>query len=144
MAVRPIVKFGDPVLQRATKPVNGVDDDVRSLVDDMIETMYKAPGVGLAANQIGVPLRIAVIDCSVGEQESDLHVLLNPSIIETSGRAKEEEGCLSFPDIVEFITRPGRAVLRYRDLDWNEQTLEECVRVVLDHLRKRGWLAASG
>jgi peptide deformylase len=99
------------------KPVTGIDESVRTLVDDMIETMYEAPGVGLAANQIGVPKRIAVFDA---QDEQGARVMINPEIVETSGEWEFEEGCLSVPGHYWEITRPGFARVIATDLDGRE------------------------
>ncbi len=115
MAVLPIVKYGDPVLREPTKPVVEFDDALQKLIDDMIATMYAAPGIGLAANQIGISKRLAVIDLSVGKKPGGLHVLVNPDMVEREGEVTEEEGCLSIPDFAEVVTRPARVLVRYID-----------------------------
>lgn len=115
MAIIPIRTFGDPVLRMETKPVDKIDDVVRTLVRDMIETMYEAPGVGLAANQIGVTRRIAVFDAGEGAR-----VMINPEIVETSGEAEWDEGCLSVPGRYWPIVRPAFARVKALDLDGNE------------------------
>jgi peptide deformylase len=117
MAIYPIRIFGDPVLRLETKPVEEITEATRVLVKDMIETMYDAPGVGLAANQIGVPKRIAVFDA---QDELGPRIMINPSIIETSGEFEYEEGCLSVPGRYWEITRPGFARVTALDLDGNE------------------------
>jgi peptide deformylase len=117
MAIYPIRTFGDPVLRLETKPVEEITEATRVLVKDMIETMYDAPGVGLAANQIGVPKRIAVFDA---QDELGPRIMINPSIIETSGEFEYEEGCLSVPGRYWEITRPGFARVTALDLDGNE------------------------
>ena len=122
MAVLPIRKYGDDVLRLPTSPVTEFDAALQKLIDDMIDTMYAAPGVGLAANQVGVSRRLMVIDLSVGKRPGECHVFINPEIIETTGEITEEEGCLSIPDFVEVVTRPERVKLRY--LDRNGQTRE--------------------
>ena len=124
MPIRRIVKFGDPVLEAPTHRVEKITDEIRSLVDDMWETMYAAPGVGLAANQIGVPLRLAVIDLSVGEDPAARIVMINPEVIATSGSQNEEEGCLSIPGFTEFVVRPDHATIRALGLDGGEFTME--------------------
>ena len=124
MAIRRIVKFGDPVLGRPTSPVAEINDEIRSLVRDMAETMYAAPGVGLAANQIGVGLRVAVIDITAGQQPGQLLVLINPQVVRAEGKQVEEEGCLSIPGFTEFVTRPARATIRAVDLEGKEFTLD--------------------
>jgi peptide deformylase len=122
MPIRRIVKYGDPVLETPTRPVEEINDEIRDLVKDMIETMYAAPGVGLAANQVGVSLRLAVIDISVGQEPDGLIVMINPEVIESSGSQNEEEGCLSIPNFTEFVVRPERATIRALDLEGNEFT----------------------
>jgi peptide deformylase len=117
MAIYPIRTFGDPVLRLESKPVEEITEATRVLVKDMIETMYDAPGVGLAANQIGVPKRIAVFDA---QDELGPRIMINPSIIETSGEFEYEEGCLSVPGRYWEITRPGFARVTALDLDGNE------------------------
>ena len=117
MPTYPIRTFGDPVLRLETKPVTDIDDAVRTLVQDMIETMYEAPGVGLAANQIGVPRRIAVFDA---QDELGPRVMINPEIVELSGEWVYEEGCLSVPGHWWEITRPAFARVRAIDLDGND------------------------
>ncbi len=99
MAIREICKYPDPVLRKKAAPVKSVDDDLRRLVEDMVETMYAEPGVGLAAPQIGVSLRLLVTDITVGEKPDSLIVLVNPTIVSASGRVIDEEGCLSIPGI---------------------------------------------
>lgn len=117
MAIFPIRTFGDPVLRTPTKPVDEIDDGVRKLVDDLIETMYDAPGVGLAANQIGVSRRVAVFDAQDG---LGARVMINPQIVETAGTLVFDEGCLSVPGHYWSITRPSFARVRCLDLDGRE------------------------
>lgn len=124
MPIRRIVKYGDPVLSTPTKLIERITPEIRTLVADMIETMIAAPGVGLAANQVGVSLRLAVIDITAGQQPGNTIVLINPRIIEEEGRQVEEEGCLSVPGYTEFVRRPARAVVRALDLEGTEFTLE--------------------
>src|SRR5687767_11671818 len=95
LAVRPIVRWGEPVLHRPSEPVATIDSDVHRLLDDMVETMYAAPGIGLAAPQIGVPRRVIVIDLSVGEDNRQLIKLVNPEFVLKEGEQRHEEGCLS-------------------------------------------------
>lgn len=106
MAVLPIVLFPDPVLQRPTRPVERFDDELARLARDLAETMYDAPGVGLAAPQVGVDLRVAVVDVATAEGGSELHVLVNPAIVASEGRVGGEEGCLSIPGLTEKVERP--------------------------------------
>lgn len=117
MALLPIRTFGDPVLRMVTKPVDDIDDTVRVLVKDMIETMYQAPGVGLAANQVGVSRRIAVFDA---QDDLGARVMINPETVETSGSFEYEEGCLSVPHRYWEITRPDFARVRALNLDGNQ------------------------
>lgn len=117
MAIYPIRTFGDPVLRLETKPITDIDAAVRTLAKDMIETMYDAPGVGLAANQIGVSRRIAVFDA---QDELGARVMINPEILETADEDTREEGCLSVPGHWWEITRPGFARVKALDLDGNE------------------------
>jgi peptide deformylase len=95
--IRPIVKWGTPVLHEPSAPVEKIDDGIRKLIEDMVETMYAAPGIGLAAPQIGVPLRVIVVDLSVGEDKKQLIKLVNPEFVSREGEQKVEEGCLSIP-----------------------------------------------
>jgi peptide deformylase len=115
MALRPIVKWGDPVLHAPAAPVATIDDTVLKLLDDMVETMYAAPGIGLAAPQIAVPLRVIVIDLSVGERPGELIKLVNPEFLEKTGEQRHEEGCLSIPGYGGTPTRPERVVVRGLD-----------------------------
>src|SRR5262245_37288526 len=117
MALRSIVLCPDPVLLTPTEPVARVDDEMLTLVRDMIETMHAAPGIGLAANQVGVGKRVCVVDLSVGEKDDELHVFINPRIVDTQGSEVAEEGCLSFPDIHLDIERPFHATVEAEDLD---------------------------
>jgi len=115
MGVRDILLYGDPRLEAANAPVEAVDDGLRTLVEDLFETGWKAPGLGLAAPQIGVNLRIAVVDLSVGKDPAQRIVLANPEIVEARGRATLEEGCLSFPGLFTTVERPRSIVVRALD-----------------------------
>ncbi len=117
MAVRPIVLYPDPVLLQPTRRVGEITEEIRALVRDMVDTMYDAPGVGLAANQVGAPLRLLVVDLTVGEKPGEVKVLINPEIRSTEGSQIGEEGCLSFPGITLEIERPFRAEVTATDLD---------------------------
>lgn len=117
MALRPILKYPDPRLKQVASPVKEVNDEIRQLVDDMAETMYAAPGVGLAATQIGVMLRVFVIDIAGEDEPSDLKVFINPEITETTGTQTWEEGCLSFPGVTEEIRRAELVTVRALDRD---------------------------
>ena len=121
MALRPIVKYGDPVLHSPAAPVERVDEAIRALFDDMVETMYAAPGIGLAAPQVGVPLRVIVIDLSVGEDPKQVIKLANPEFVERDGEQKHEEGCLSIPGYGGSPTRPLRVTVRGLGPDGDER-----------------------
>ena len=110
--LRPILKYGDPALQRPAAPVEAFTPEIDALIGDMIETMYAAPGVGLAAPQIGVSLRIFVVDVSVGRETDGLIVMVNPEFVLREGTQTEEEGCLSVPGFEATVLRPARAVVR--------------------------------
>lgn len=123
MAVRPIVKFPDPVLLTPTRLVGEITGEIRTLVADMWDTMYDAPGVGLAANQIGVGLRLAVIDTREGEAEGSTGrkiVMINPVMLEKKGRIYEDEGCLSFPGFTERVERAAWVRAKALDLEGKE------------------------
>jgi peptide deformylase len=122
--IRPILRYGDSLLHQPASEVAAVDDSVRQLIDDMIQTMYAAPGVGLAATQVGVPRRVFVIDLSVGRRAADLIVMVNPVFVERDGMQLEEEGCLSVPGFNATVVRPARAVVRGLDRSGTEQTIE--------------------
>jgi len=140
MSVLPIRKYGDDVLRLPATPVAEIDERLQRLIDDMIDTMYAAPGVGLAANQVGVSQRLMVIDLSVGKRVEELHVFINPEIIDSEGEITEEEGCLSIPDFVEVVTRPERVKLRYLDRNgveremWGEGLMARAMCHEIDHL----------
>jgi peptide deformylase len=123
MSLRPIVLYPDPVLLRPTEPIATIDESVRTLVRDMVETMHAAPGIGLAANQIGVPSRVCVIDLSGGEDASQLIVLINPRIVSAEGKQVGEEGCLSFPGITLDVERPFTVAVDALDLEGRSTTL---------------------
>lgn len=138
--ILPIRKYGDDVLREPTRPVETIDASIQKLIDDMIETMYAAPGVGLAANQVGAGKRLMIIDLSVGKRPGECHVFINPEIVETEGEITEEEGCLSIPDFVEIVTRPERVRLRYLDRNgepremWGEGLMARAMCHEVDHL----------
>lgn len=119
MAVRDIRLYGDPILQVPTREVTEFGDALVDLIDDMIDSMYAHDGVGLAANQIGIPLRITVFDIGFvnGTDAEDILVLLNPEIIASEGKQVGEEGCLSFPGITEIVERPERVTIRASGMD---------------------------
>ena len=141
MAVLPIVKYGAEVLRRPTDLVTDIDDALQKLIDDMVDTMHAAPGVGLAANQIGVSRRLAVIDLSVGKRPHEVIVLVNPEIVETEGEVTEEEGCLSIPDMTEVVTRPARVKARFLDRNgatremWGDGLMARALSHETDHLK---------
>lgn len=124
MAILPIVKMGHERLGLRAEPVTDWGDWLQELVRDMVETMNAAHGVGLAANQVGLPHDLAIIDVDAGTSESSLIVLTNPEIVETSGTVKEEEGCLSIPGLTAEVERPARVVARYQDEHGVERTIE--------------------
>ena len=122
--IRPILRYGQAPLHERAAEVVVFNDDLQRLVDDMIETMYAAPGVGLAATQIGVPQRIFVVDISVGRSRPDLIVMINPVLVECEGMQLEEEGCLSVPGFNATVVRPARTVVRGLDRDGTERTID--------------------
>ena len=122
--IRPIVLFGEGVLEKPAERVQHITDDEVKLVQDMIETMYKAPGVGLAANQVGVGKRIMVTDPSAGEKRNQLITIVNPEIVSSEGEQYEEEGCLSVPGFSAEVVRPKTVVIRGVDLDGKEVIVE--------------------
>ncbi len=124
MPVRTIVKFGHPALHRRADSVKEINEEIVTLARDMVETMHAAPGIGLAAPQVGVSHRLITVDLSVGENPEELMVLVNPEILEAEGETIEEEGCLSVPEIREKVTRPARVLIRGYDLNGKEIKLE--------------------
>jgi peptide deformylase len=133
--IYPIVKFGNPVLENKAEVVTVFDDELRKLIDDMFESMYAARGVGLAAPQIGISRRIAVIDVTFNEDPKAKLALINPEIIHTEGRFKQSEGCLSIPDFRENVTRPRAVAVRAQDEHGKifELTGEELLARALQH-----------
>jgi len=117
MALRQIVLYPDPVLLRRTRDVDAVDDPVRTLVADMAETLRAAPGIGLAANQVGVDLRVCIVDLSAGEDPAQLLVFINPRLTVAGVTEVGEEGCLSFPDVTVDVPRHTEATIEALDLD---------------------------
>jgi len=124
VAIRPIVVYGDPVLREKAQKIKEIDRDVKELVSDMIATLENQRGLGLAAPQVGVSLRVFIIDLSAIDITETVKVFINPEIISTSGEVVMEEGCLSFPGIFQKINRPEYAKVKAIDLDGNEFTLE--------------------
>jgi peptide deformylase len=121
MPLRRIVKYGDPVLHAPSATVATIDVHIRTLVEDMVATMYAAPGIGLAAPQIGVPLRVIVIDLSVGTDETQLIKLVNPELVSKEGEQRHDEGCLSVPGYGGSPVRPARVTVKGLDLLGNER-----------------------
>lgn len=146
MAVRPIVLYPDPILLTPTQPVPEVDEGIRALVRDLVDTMYAAPGIGLAANQLGARWRVCVVDLSVGEDPGGLRVFVNPRIVDTEGSQIGEEGCLSFPDITLEIERAYRATVEALDLEGRpfrlvaEALLARAIQHEVEHLDGRTFL----
>lgn len=135
MAIRTILRYPDKRLRDKALPVAVVDDDTRKLCDDMAETMYAAPGVGLAAPQIGVSKRIFVIDIATADEKSDLRVFINPEFVAREGETVWEEGCLSFPGIHEEVQRAAKVTVRAQGLDGNvfEVTAEGLLAIAIQH-----------
>ena len=141
MAIRPILTVPNPILKQVSKPVEKVDDALRSLMDDMLETMYAAPGIGLAAIQIGEPIRVIVMDLAREEEEPQPRYFVNPEILEkVEETLPYEEGCLSVPEVYDTIDRPEKVRIRY--LNYEGETVEEwaeglyavCIQHEMDHL----------
>lgn len=138
MALLPILRFPDERLRTIAKPVTVFDDALRKLVADMAETMYEAPGIGLAATQVNVHQRVVVID--VSEDQKGLRAFVNPVIESLSGMQTYEEGCLSVPGVYDKVDRPSDVRVRYQDLDGKEHVLETgellaiCIQHEIDHL----------
>ncbi len=122
--IRPILKFGAAELQRESEPVETFDGKLRDLARDMLETMYAAPGIGLAAPQVGVNLRLLVVDISAGEEKGNQIILVNPEILEQEGEQKGEEGCLSIPGFTAMVDRPQRIRIAGRDTRGNRVEME--------------------
>jgi len=122
--LRPILRLGDSILSKPAHPVGAITPEIEKLIDDMIETMYAAPGIGLAAPQVGIPLRVFVLDLSVGRDPAALHVMINPEFVERDGMQLEEEGCLSLPGFTATVARPKRVVIKGLNRLGDEQTLE--------------------
>jgi peptide deformylase len=122
--IRPILKFGEAPLHERASEVGELTDDIQKLIDDMIETMYAAPGIGLAAPQVGVALRIFVVDLSLGHTAEDLQIFINPEFVERDGVQLEEEGCLSVPGFNATVARPQRAVVKGLDRHGEERAVE--------------------
>jgi peptide deformylase len=124
VSVLRICKFGEEVLNRKTDPVTAWNEELERIVREMEETMHAARGIGLAANQVGLGKRLAILDLNPGTQKSELWVLTNPEIVETAGAVKDEEGCLSIPGFTEIVERPEKVVVRFQDLAGEEKFIE--------------------
>jgi peptide deformylase len=141
MALRDIIKLPDKRLRLVSKPVDKIDPELKKLIEDMFETMYDAPGIGLAAIQVGVPLRLVTLDVAKKEDEKAPQVFINPEIVASSEeRSVYEEGCLSIPDVHEDVERPARVTLRYLDREGKPHETEAtglfatCIQHEIDHL----------
>lgn len=124
MSIKKIVKLGDPILRNHCKPVEVFNEELKSLIQNLKDTMYAAPGVGLAANQIGISLQVAVVDISAGQEPSSSIILINPEIIFSDGEQFEEEGCLSIPGIYEKVKRPQKVIVKTLDFQGNLKKIE--------------------
>jgi peptide deformylase len=135
VSVLEILQFPHPTLRRRAEEVKRIDEEVQRLAEGMAHTMYRAPGIGLAAPQVGVPQRLIVVDLSAGEDPKGLVVLVNPEIVCKEGEIQLEEGCLSVPDLRETVTRCRRVVVRGLDLEGRRLELEgeELMAVALQH-----------
>lgn len=141
MPIKPLIILPDPVLRLVSKPIERVDAPLRKLADDMLATMYDAPGIGLAAIQIGEPLRMLVIDLAKEDEEPSPHVFINPEVLESGDqRSVYEEGCLSIPDYYAEVERPASVRVKYLDRDGKEQEMlaeglmATCLQHEIDHL----------
>jgi peptide deformylase len=135
MAVLEILHYPHPILKKKSQPIQKIDEAIHKLVGDMVETMYAAPGVGLAAPQVGQPLQLAVVDISRADQPKNPMVLINPEIVVTDGECTWEEGCLSVPDCIEEVKRSKKVVVRCQDLEGNPVEIagEDLLAVALQH-----------
>lgn len=141
MTVKPLIILPDPLLRVQSKPVERIDDELRQFSDDMLETMYDAPGIGLAAIQVGVPIRMLVIDLAKEEEPKAPITFINPEIVQLSDELSiYEEGCLSIPEYFAEVERPASLTVRYQDLDGKTQELTTdgllatCLQHEIDHL----------
>jgi peptide deformylase len=141
MAKRPIIKLPDPILRTQSSAVEQVDDDTRRLIDDMLETMYEAPGIGLAAIQVAVPKRLLVLDVTDKDEERNPIAMINPEILRLGDESRVyEEGCLSIPDVLVDIERPSTVTVRYIDREGKQQELNAdgllatAIQHEIDHL----------
>jgi peptide deformylase len=141
MTIKPLIILPDPVLRQVSKPIERIDGSLLKLADDMLETMYDAPGIGLAAIQVGEPLRMLVIDVAKEEEGRKPQVFINPQVLSSADeRSTYEEGCLSIPGYYAEVERPAAIKLKYLDRDGKEQILEAdgllstCLQHEIDHL----------
>ncbi|MCA1491060.1 peptide deformylase [Sinorhizobium alkalisoli] len=141
MTIKPLIILPDPILRQMSAPVETIDDEVRRLADDMLETMYDAPGIGLAAIQIGLPRRLLVLDVTKEGEERKPLVFINPKVVRYSEeRSVYEEGCLSIPDYYAEVERPAAITVEYLDRDGKQQSIEAdgllatCLQHEIDHL----------
>lgn len=142
MAIRPILTVPNPILKQVSKPVDAVTDETRALMDDMLETMYAAPGIGLAAVQIGVPLNVIVMDLAREGEDPQPRYFVNPEILEDVDTTQPyDEGCLSVPDVFDTVERPERVKITYLDYngervtEWAEGLYAVCIQHEMDHLK---------
>ena len=136
MATLEILKYPNPILKKKTRTILKIDSAVHQLIQDMAETMYAAPGVGLAAPQVGCPLRLAVVDVTPVDQPKNLVVLINPEVIEAEGECSWEEGCLSIPEYTQEVKRKKRIVVRYQDLEGEKREIvgdDNLLSIALQH-----------
>lgn len=136
MAILPLVIIPDPILRQTSKPVEQVDDAIRKFADDMLATMYDAPGVGLAAIQVAEPLRMLTVDVSDKDDDPKPQIFINPTIVKTSDTPNVyEEGCLSIPDVYADVERPAEVTVEYIDIDGKQQLVEAdgLLATVLQH-----------
>jgi peptide deformylase len=136
MATLPILKYPNPILKKKSRPVLKIDPAIHQLVQDMAETMYAAPGVGLAAPQVGCSLRLAVVDITPADQPKNLMVLINPEVIAAEGECSWEEGCLSIPEYTQEVKRKKRIVVRYQDLQGEKREIvgdDNLLSIALQH-----------
>lgn len=135
MALLEIMTYPEPVLRKKAEPIRDIDDDIRQLASDMVQTMYAAPGVGLAAPQVGRSVRLIVVDVKSGDGGGELHTLINPEIISRDGEILFEEGCLSVPEVREEVKRASAVTVLALDIEGKPITLqaEELLAVVLQH-----------
>jgi peptide deformylase len=138
--ILPILKYGAPALRNMSKPIDSFNHELEEIARNMIETMYGSPGIGLAASQIGINIRLATIDLTVGEDESRRIIICNPEIVSAEGEQRSDEGCLSVPDFSDSVTRPLRMVVRGLNLHGEEVQYEtegllaKCFSHEIDHL----------